>query len=456
MATVLLAISLLLCLVSAKVELGNQHLRDSSWSTIQGHRVAILTNPSGVFADSLEHIVDVMAVEDSKNDYDLVAIFGPEHGFRGEKQAETSDPAVPYVDQATGLPVYSAYALSVEEMADIFVTMNISAVVVDMQDVGVRLYTFVWTMYNVQNATAQATNSQRSVHQSSMKFVILDRPNPLGGDLVDGPVVDMDCCSSGYGLAPIPHVHGMTMGELGTLFYANYLPGNYSLDVVKTTGWHRQNSWTDLIHMGNTLPWVPPSPNIPTPTTVFAFASTVFLEATTVAEGRGTTTPFELFGAPFVSDPQELARRLNAFCASDGAGAPACARAAYFQPTFSKYNYTAVPGVQWLTSQRQDDASCSASGADKAAKGKIYRTPFLSATVILRSFMELAEPKDSFVWDGSWFGHPGTELIDDYAGTPDYRLMLGDSSLSAEDIYYHFQPQAEEFRAFRKPFLLYL
>lgn len=470
MVKVIWAVLWLATFIAAKlhpVRLGNQHLRDSSWVTLDGHRVAILTNPSGIFADTLEHIVDVMAAKDSEYSYELVAIFGPEHGFRGEKQAETSDPAVPYIDQATGLPVYSAYALSVEEMSDIFISMNITAVVVDMQDVGVRLYTFVWTMYNVMNATAYATNPHINTrHQTSMKFVICDRPNPLGGDLVDGPVIDMDCCSSGYGLAPIPHIHGMTMGELGSLFYSNYLSGNYSLEVVKTTGWERRHTWMDIIHLNSVLPWVPPSPNIPTPTTVFAFASTVFLEATSVAEGRGTTTPFELFGAPFVPKPQLLAEKLNGFCAAstsisgNNKHVEACARAAYFQPTFSKYNNTVVPGIQWLTSQRRDDASCAFSDTESETNRSstdtaMDRTPFLTATVILRNFMELAEPRDAFAWDGSWFGHPGTELIDEYAGTPLYREMLENMSLSPETIYAYFVPQSEEFRRFRQPYLLY-
>jgi len=461
-STIILLKFLGIC-ISADVQLGNQQLRDSSWETLDGHRVAILTNPSGIFADTLEHIVDVMAAEDSAHAYDLVAIFGPEHGFRGEKQAETSDPAVPYIDQATGLPVYSAYALSVEDMADIFVANNISAVVVDMQDVGVRLYTFVWTMYNVMNATAFATDPRGNTSRAPMKFVICDRPNPLGGELVDGPVVNMECCSSGYGLAPIPHVHGMTIGELGSLFHINYLPGLYELEVMRVTGWRRRDSWMDMVNQGCTLPWVPPSPNIPTPTSVLAFASTVFLEATSVAEGRGTTTPFELIGAPFVSDTQALATRLNSFCAVAGGNGRACARAAYFQPTFSKYNGTVVPGIQWLTSQQHDATSCAASSVsvssldeDRSDEQKLlYRTPFLVATEILRSFMVLAEPREAFVWDGSWFGHPGTELIDDYAGTPEYREMLNDFQISPKQIYSHFQPQAEQFRRFREPFLMY-
>ena len=312
------AFCLLLCVsiasASRSIVLGNQRLRDSGWNSIQGERVGILTNPTGIFADSLEHIVDVMAnIPVTKKNFDLVAIFGPEHGFRGEKQAETGDPVTPYIDEQTQLPVYSAYALTVPQLAEIFHSLNLTTMIVDMQDVGVRLYTFIWTMYNVMNATAYYTStSSKGELLHKMKFIILDRPNPLSGVVVDGPVIDMSCCSSGYGLAPIPHIHGMTIGELGLLFHDLYLNDcnggscdGYKVEVIPMMGWERHLTWNELKYDDyHALPWVPPSPNIPTPATALAYASTCFIEATTAAEGRGTTTPFELFGAPFIPNPQ--------------------------------------------------------------------------------------------------------------------------------------------------------
>lgn len=161
-----------------------------------------------------------------------------------------------------------------------------------------------------------------------------------------------------------------------------------------------------------------------------------------MAEGRGTTTPFELFGAPFVWDNSALTSELNQHCGGPGTQ---CARAAYFEPTFSKYNGTVVPGVQWLRPQQL----CGADGNFASSQ------PFLAATVILRAFMTLAEPADAFQWDGSWFGHPGTELIDQYAGTPLYRQLLENRSMSPVDINDYFQRDVAQFRVDRMPFLLY-
>lgn len=141
---------------------------------------------------------------------------------------------------------------------ELIVQMNISAIVVDMQDVGVRLYTFIWTMYNVMEASfmANADPTFRGV-----KMVVCDRPNPLGGEAVDGPLLDMSCCASGYGKAPITHVHGMTIGELSLLFHAQlsaqYRAADLSLEVSKMIGWQRSMGWMDT-----GLPWIPPSPNV--------------------------------------------------------------------------------------------------------------------------------------------------------------------------------------------------
>jgi uncharacterized protein YbbC (DUF1343 family) len=224
--------------------------------TITGHRIAILTNPTGVFVDSMEHIVDVMAAEQF---LDVVAVFGPEHGFRGEKQAETGD-EIMYIDEATQLPVFSAYNMDPPEITQVLIDMNITMVLVDMQDVGVRLYTFIWTMYDVMTAAASPTLN------SAVSFVITDRPNPLGGLLVDGPLLNMSCCASGYGLYPITHIHGLTIAELALLFNkAVHLPAA-NIITIPMRNWRRHMTWTET-----GLPWIPPSPNVPTPHTAVAY-----------------------------------------------------------------------------------------------------------------------------------------------------------------------------------------
>ena len=210
-----------------------------------------------------------------------MAVFSPEHGFRGEKQAESGDPIV-YRDEVTGLPVFSAYNMTPSELSHVLTRMNITMVVVDMQDVGVRLYTFIWTMYNMMEAATSA----------DVTVLVTDRPNPLG-NIIDGPLLNTSCCISGYGRFAIPHMHGMTIAELASLFASTL---HTSLITVTMLHYHRTMSWD-----ATELPWTPPSPNIPTVSSAIAYAASVFLEATTVSEGRGTTTPFEYFGAPFLN-----------------------------------------------------------------------------------------------------------------------------------------------------------
>jgi uncharacterized protein YbbC (DUF1343 family) len=239
-------------------------------------------------------IVDEMAQDERLN---VVMVLSPEHGFRGDKQAETGDPLF-YIDQPTGLPVFSAYNMTVPQIAEVLRSMDVEAVLVDMQDVGVRLYTFVWTTYNVMEAVSLLHQTNTS---SITRVVVTDRPNPLGGELVDGPLVNMSCCASGYGKLPIPFLHGMTIGELALLFNdALRIPSEYLL-VVSMLNWQRAMVWTNAGEVDSRFPpWIPPSPNLPTITSAHTYGAIVFLEATTAAEGRGTTTPFTMFGAPFL------------------------------------------------------------------------------------------------------------------------------------------------------------
>jgi uncharacterized protein YbbC (DUF1343 family) len=274
--------------INCSVQLGNEILRNNNYDLLYGHRVAILTNPTGVYQDDLLHIVDVMVEEESLN---IVAIFGPEHGFRGEKQAETGDQYV-YLDEETKLPVFSAYNMNSTQISQVIESLNITLILVDMQDVGVRLYTFIWTMYDVMTASATQNN------YGKVSIIICDRPNPLGGLLVNGPMLNMSCCQSGYGKYPIPHIHGLTIAELALLFNNSpeiNLPSE-NIIPIPMKNWGRHMLWKDT-----KLSWIPPSPNVPTPETAVAYGATVFLEATTISEGRGTTTPFEIFGAPFLT-----------------------------------------------------------------------------------------------------------------------------------------------------------
>lgn len=431
---VLLLVSACVCLAIADptVTLGNMVLRNDGFSKLKGHRVAVLTNPTGVFVDTMTHIVDVMNDDDAVN---VVAVFGPEHGFRGDKQAETGDPRF-YIDDATNLPVFSAYNMTSLELSEVITRLNITTIVVDMQDVGVRLYTFIWTMYDFMAGVKLALNQ----NNHATKMVVLDRPNPLNGLDVGGPLLHENQ-RSGYGKYPITHIHGMTIGELSVLFNeAILLPRNCSsssaasssclLEVVQMIGWQRAMTWKNT-----GLPWIPPSPNLPTVASAVVYGATVFLEATTVSEGRGTTTPFEQFGAPFLGAQALAARLASDFPLPSGDSA---FRAAYYIPTFSKFNGTTVPGVQWIS-----DRTSSSYDA------------FLSGTKILCAVRDLSTPPEEFQWDGVWFGHPGTELIDQYAGTSLYRSLLNLGKLSAEEIVDRFSDDVRSFTATRTPYLLY-
>ena len=425
-----------------KVLLGNSLLRENNFNLLNNHRIGILSNPTGVFDDTLEHIVDTIhdyqRLHASSPPFELVAIFSPEHGFRGEKQAETSDPPF-YIDIYTKLPVISAYLLSTENITSVIDDLNLTMIITDIQDVGVRLYTFIWTMYKVMQSAANSNN------RNDIQFVVCDRPNPLGGDLVDGPILDTSCCQSGYGMSPIPHIHGMTIGELSALMNSNastsdgfISPPLQNLVVLPMRNYQRSMRWPET-----GLAWVPPSPNIPTPNTALSYASSVFFEATTISEGRGTTTPFQLFGAPFLDAPT-LAKALNqvyrnmsssSFTLSDNGPMNAIPsfRAAYYEPIFSKYNNSVVSGVQWVDDRLQPT--------------------FMVALQMLIVTKQLS-PDGAFQWDGVWFGHPGTELIDEYMGTPHVREMIDDGA-NAQDIYDTcVRNDLKNFLAFRDEFLI--
>lgn len=421
---------------STKVLLGNTLLRENDFSLLSNHRIGVLSNPTGVFDDTLEHIVDAIHdyqhLYDSSPPFELVAIFSPEHGFRGEKQAETSDPPM-YIDSYTNLPVFSAYLLSAANITTIINDMKLTMIITDMQDVGVRLYTFIWTMYKVMQSAANSDYSK------DIKFIVCDRPNPLGGVLVDGPVLNTTCCQSGYGMSPIPHIHGMTIGELSLLMNSNsssisngfISPTLQNLQVLPLRHYHRSMTWEET-----KLGWIPPSPNIPTPNTALAYASSVFFEATTISEGRGTTTPFQLFGAPFL-DASRFSKTLNQVfrnvTSSQNINIIPPFRAAYYEPTFSKYNNSVVAGVQWV-----DDRLDST---------------FMTALNLIITAKDLS-PDGAFQWDGSWFGHPGTELIDEYMGTPRIREMIDDRA-SPQDVYDAcVRSDLKNFLVFRDEFLL--
>ncbi|MGH3425592.1 MAG: exo-beta-N-acetylmuramidase NamZ family protein, partial [Nocardioidaceae bacterium] len=382
------------------------------YEAVRGDRVGIITNPTGILPD-LSHEVDVMAGDDG---IDLVAVFGPEHGFRGTGQA--GDSSGSYTDPRTGLPVYDTYGKTPAEIAAYFDDAGVDAVMFDIQDVGARFYTYIWTMYDSMCAAAR----------SGTRFVVLDRPNPITGDDAYGPVLHEEYATF-VGRKPIAQQHGMTVAELAQLFNAEFLPGDpdskhskAELDVVRMRGWHRRMGFDET-----GLPWVMPSPNMPTVDTAWVYPGTCMFEGTNESEGRGTTRPFELVGAPYVDQhwAQELGR-----LELPGASF----RETYFAPTFSKHKGETCGGVQlYVTDQRHFDA-------------------IHAAVAMLVTANDLYAGEFEWRYDSWDDEHP--YWIDKLTGSGYVRHAI-DAGKSPEDVVAGWQAELDDFRATRSHHLLY-
>lgn len=305
-----------------RVRTGVEVLADDDFAALAGQRVGVIANPTSVLPD-LSHEVDRMH---ASANVDIVAVFGPEHGFRGVSQAGEGEDF--FLDPKTGIPVYNAYN-DKDRMAELFAETGVETLVFDIQDVGSRFYTYIWTMYLALEAAGQL----------GLRFVVLDRPNPVTGREASGPVLHPEHATF-VGLKPIAQRHGMTVGELATLFNAEFVPAQADLHVVRMRGWRR-----DMYFEETGLPWVPPSPNMPTVATAVAYPGTCLFEATALSEGRGTTKPFELLGAPGIDHAWAEAVQ----------GMPGTRfREAYFTPTFSKWAGRVCGGVELQVASRRD------------------------------------------------------------------------------------------------------
>ncbi|XCN72321.1 MAG: DUF1343 domain-containing protein [Candidatus Electrothrix aestuarii] len=289
------------------ITIGIEHLIANRPSSFAGKRLALLCNQASTdrhFRHSRDLIMQAFPGQ-------LTSLFSPQHGFFSEKQDNMieSDHAT---DVATGLPVFSLYGETRKPSAAMFEHFDI--LLIDLQDVGTRVYTFIWTVvYCLQRAA-----------ETGKKVVILDRPNPVGGHLVEGNLLRADFRSF-VGLYAIPMRHGLTMGELALL--CNREMGIHAeLEVIKMQGWQREMFFADT-----GFPWVFPSPNMPSPLTALVYPGQVIWEGTNISEGRGTTLPFELLGAPFI-DPMQVMERLSS------RDLPGCElRPLMFEPTSGKW-----------------------------------------------------------------------------------------------------------------------
>ncbi|SDJ81222.1 exo-beta-N-acetylmuramidase NamZ family protein [Nonomuraea jiangxiensis] len=276
-----------------------------------GARLGLITNPTGVLPD-LTRTPDALLAAGLK----VTALFGPEHGLRGTAQAAGSEADT--VDERTGLPVHDTHRLDGAALDRVVAATGVDTLVFDIADIGTRFYTYVWTMYDLMASAARL----------GLRFVVLDRPNPLGGTVEEGPPLD-PAYASFVGRFPLPVRHGRTAGELAGLF-------GFDLDlrVVEMEGWRR-----DMTYAETGLPWVMPSVNMPTTDTALVYPGTGLFEGTNFSEGRGTTRPFELVGAPYAD-----ARLAPALAALDLPGVRF--RETWFTPTFHKHAGTPCRGVQ--------------------------------------------------------------------------------------------------------------
>jgi uncharacterized protein YbbC (DUF1343 family) len=375
---------------------------------LRGKRVGLVSNPASVDSQ-LRHIVDVMFAEPQ---IEVAALFGPQHGFRSDVQDNMIE--TPHAEFGDGtarrVPLFSLYSDTREPTAKML--RDVDVLVIDLQDIGTRIYTYMYTM----------ANCMRAARRHGVKVVVCDRPNPIGGVEIEGITLEPGN-ESFVGQFPIPTRHGMTIGELARLFNEHFAIGA-DLEVIAMDGWDRRMYWDDT-----GLPWVMPSPNIPTLDSAIVFPGTVHIEGTQASEGRGTTRPFELVGAPWV--------RAEAFAAGlNRRGLPGVHfRAVVFEPTFQKHARVACGG-------------CQIHILDRHA----FR-PVLTGMAVIDALR--ATNPSAFAWKRPPYEYENDkEPIDVIAGSPSFRKAI-DAGERAEQIAASWAATVEDFRRLRARFLLY-
>lgn len=383
------------------VQTGLDRLLAAPPAALQHARIGLLTNPSGIAAD-FRPAVDLIHQSGAMK---LAAVFGPEHGVRGDAQAGEHIGST--IDARTGLPMHSLYGATMTP--DAAMLAGLDALLIDLQDIGVRYATYATSLARAIDGCAA----------HGVPVVILDRPNPLNGETVQGNLLDPAFIST-VGFHEVCIRHGLTLAELGRLYACHrQLP---EPEIVAMQGWRRRD-WYDETG----LPWVLPSPNLPTLEAVALYPGTCLVEGTNCSEGRGTTKPFELIGAPWI-DPDRVAARLQ-----QGNLAGVAFRSAFFTPTFSKHAGQHCGGVQIHITDRQR--------LDAVALG----------VHLLAALM--AEHPEDFAWlppnheDRPYF-------IDLLAGGDTLRTTLTDGG-SVADLLASWREEAQAFAHQREDVLVY-
>ncbi|MGB9716660.1 MAG: exo-beta-N-acetylmuramidase NamZ family protein [Thermodesulfovibrionales bacterium] len=380
---------------------------EENWpEKLKGSRVGLLVHPASV-NKRLQHAVNLF-VKSKK--FRLKALFGPQHGIYGDTQDNMIE-WESFQDPLTKLPVFSLYGKTRKPEPSML--QDVDVIAIDLQDVGSRYYTFIWTLENCMQACMEMKKA----------LIILDRPNPIGGHKIEGPVLEMSF-KSFVGQRPLPIRHGMTIGEIGNYLKDEFYP-NLDFYVIRMEGW-RRDMWFDETD----LPWVMPSPNMPTLDTATVYPGMCLLEGTNISEGRGTTRPFEIFGAPFI-EPESLVRRLKIFKLPG-----VIFRPLYFKPTFQKYEGNICGGAQIHVTDRES-----------------FR-PFKTGVAILKTLYELYP--EQFKWRNPPYEYENIRMpIDILAGTDRLRKDI-ENGEKIEDMEDWWKEQSNQFnKVMRKKDMLY-
>jgi uncharacterized protein YbbC (DUF1343 family) len=386
-----------------RVQLGSERLLAAP--ALDRKRVGIVCNPASVDHEFV-HIADRLAAHPRAQ---LAAIFGPQHGFRSDVQENMIETGHGR-DERRRVPVYSLYSDTREPTADMLGGLDV--LVIDLQDVGTRIYTYIYTM-------AKCLIAARRL---GLPVIVCDRPNPIGGSDVEGPML-LRGFESFVGLYPIAMRHGMTIGELARMFNEHFGIGA-NLDVIAMEGWHR-----GLYHDTAGAPWVMPSPNMPTLDSAIVYPGTVLFEGTTVSEGRGTTRPFELVGSPGIA-AERFAEDMNRRRLPG-----AVFRPAVFEPTFHKHAKQACGGCQIHVLDRRQ-----------------FR-PVITGAALITAFRS-ADPQ-GFSWREPPYEYEAEKLpIDILAGSTELRDQI-EAGVSVEEIARSWEAEDAQFEEVRERFLLY-
>jgi uncharacterized protein YbbC (DUF1343 family) len=391
--------------MTATIQIGLDRFLENPPASVLNRRLGLLCNPASVNVS----FVHARFLIQRRFGSQLTALFSPQHGFHSEKQDNMIESADSF-DPQIGIPIFSLYGktrIPTEQMFELIDTL-----LVDLQDVGTRVYTFIYTL----------SYCMELAKKMGKAVIVLDRPNPISGSAVEGNCLSMDCASF-VGRFPFPMRHGMTIGELARLFNFAYGIG-CDLTVIPMGGWRREMYFKDT-----GLPWVAPSPNLPTPTSAIVYPGQVIWEGTNVSEGRGTTQPFEFFGAPFI-DPEAI-RDYTAKKDIPGA----TLRTVGFEPTSNKWQGHLCRGFQIHVTDTD------------------HFEPYRTSLLLLQAV--IASHKEAFEWKKPPYEYEFDRLPID--------LIIGDKSLrerlekheDIDDLKASWMTGRYAFLEQRKAFLLY-